>query len=85
MVLLTAKRLRSIVTDCRTDADLQATLKYHRIKFKYTTETGFLSVTVPTAAGTYRIYRTASTSAPYRVDMVRPVQTCNTLLYRCEY
>lgn len=82
MVLLTAKRLRSIVTDCRTDADLQATLKYHRIKFKYTTETGFLSVTVPTAAGTYRIYQTASASAPYRVDLVPPVTVSHTLCYR---
>ena len=82
MVLLTAKRLRSILSDCRTDADLQATLKYHRIKFKYTTETGFLSVTVTTAAGTYRIYRTASTSAPYRVDLVPPVTVSHTLCYR---
>ena len=72
-MLPTTNRIRSILKDCRTDADLQATLRYHRIKFKYDTSPGFLSVVVPCMTGSVRIVRRASKTAPFTVDSVAPV------------
>lgn len=72
MVLLTAKRLRSIVTDCRTEADLQATLRHHRIKFKYDTSPGYLSILVPTATGAVRVTKTASKEQPFTMSHAAP-------------
>ena len=72
-MLPTTNRIRSILKDCRTDADVAATLRHHKVKFKYTTETGFLSVVVPCLTGSVRIVRRASKTAPYTVDSVVPV------------
>ena len=69
-MLPTTNRIRSILKDCRTDADVAATLRSHKVKFKYTTETGFLSVVVPCLTGSVRIVRRASKTAPYTVDSV---------------
>ena len=72
-MLPTSNRIRSILKDCRTDADVAATLRHHKVKFKYTTETGFLSVVVPCMTGSIRIVRRASKNAPFTVDSVAPV------------
>jgi len=72
-MLPTASRLRSILKDCRTDADVAATLRYHKVRFNYTTDTGFLSVVVPCLTGSVRIVRRASKTAPFTVDAVAPV------------
>lgn len=73
MILVTSKRLRSIISECKTDADLVANLRRHKIIYGYTTETGFLSVVIPCSTGKVRVYRTASKSNPFRVGSVSPV------------
>jgi len=72
-MLPTTNRIRTILKDCRTDADVAATLRHHKVKFKYTTETGFLSVVIPCLTGSVRIVRRASKTAPFTVDAVTPV------------
>ena len=72
MIIVTPSRVKSIVADCKTDADLIANLRYHRIKYAYTTETGFLSVVIPCSTGKLRVYKTASRSNPFRVAPVSP-------------
>ena len=73
MIPITSKRLRSILSDCKTDADLVANLRRHKIRYGYTAETGFLSVVIPCSTGKVRVYRTASRSNPFCVVPVQPV------------
>ena len=75
MIILTQNRLKTIVSDCKTDADLAATLRHHKIRYRYTTESGFLSVVVPCSTGAVRIYRTASRSNPFRVVPASPAKS----------
>ena len=75
MIILTPNRVKAIVSDCKTDADLTATLRRHKIRYRYTTESGFLSVVVPCSTGNVRIYRTASRSNPFRVIPALPTKT----------
>jgi hypothetical protein len=72
MIIITPNRIKSIVSDCKTDADLVATLRHHKIRYRYTTESGFLSVVVPCSSGKVRVYRTASKSNPFAVIPVQP-------------
>lgn len=71
-MLITSRRLRSILSECRTEADLQATLRYHRIKFKYDTSLGYLALTIPTATGTIRVAKVASREAPFIMMRTAP-------------
>ena len=71
-MLTTTGRIRSIVSECRTEADVQSALRFHKIKYHYTTESGFLSVVVPCLTGSVRIYRTASKSRPFAVTPTHP-------------
>ena len=73
MIIITPSRIKAIVSDCRTDADLVASLRRHKIRYGYTTETGYLSVVIPCSTGKVRVYRTASRSNPFRVAPVQPV------------
>lgn len=72
MIIITPNRIKDIITECRTDADLIANLRHHKIRYKYTTETGFLSVVIPCSTGKVRVYKTASRSNPFRVVPVMP-------------
>ena len=72
MIIITKSRVKSIVSECKTDADLVANLRRHKIRYGYTTETGFLSVVIPCSTGKIRVYRTASKSNPFRVVPVSP-------------
>ena len=74
MIIITPNRIKDIITECRTDADLIANLRHHKIRYKYTTETGFLSVVIPCSTGKVRVYKTASRSNPFRVVPVMPTQ-----------
>lgn len=73
MIIITPNRIKSIVADCKTDVDLIANLRRHKIRYGYTTESGFLSVVVPCSTGKVRIYRSASKSNPFKVIPVAPV------------
>lgn len=72
MIIITPSRVKSIVSECKTDADLVANLRHHKIRYGYTTETGFLSVVIPCSTGKVRVYRTASKSNPFRIVPVSP-------------
>ena len=72
MIILTPNRLRSMIEDCRTEADLEETLRHHKVRFRYSTDSGFLSILVPCSSGTVRVYRTASRIAPFVVAPVTP-------------
>jgi len=73
MIIITPSRVKAIVSECKTDADLVANLRRHKIRYGYTTETGFLSVVIPCSTGKVRVYRTASKSNPFRVVPIPPV------------
>ena len=72
MIIITQARIKTIIADCKTEADLEATLRHHRLRHKYTTETGFMSCVIPSRTGSVRIYRTASRSNPFKVEAVKP-------------
>lgn len=63
----TAGKIRSIIADCNTEYDIIQSLRMHKIKYGYTTETGILSIRIPCRTGTVRIYRSCSRSLPYRI------------------
>ena len=72
MIIITKSRVKSIVSDCKTDVDLIANLRRHKIRYGYTTDAGFLSVVIPCSTGKVRVYRSASKSNPYKVVPVSP-------------
>ena len=72
MIIVTPSRVRSILSDCRTEADVAETLRYHKVKFKYSTDLGFMSIVVPCSSGSIRVYRTGSKSAPIALMRVQP-------------
>lgn len=72
MIIITQSRIRALVSECKTDADLVASLRRHKIRYKYTTAPGFLSVMIPCRTGKVLVYRTASRSAPFRVSPISP-------------
>lgn len=59
MILITAARIRSLISACRTDADITAMLRGHKIRYTYTTEGGELAIRIPTRKGALRIIRNA--------------------------
>lgn len=67
MIIITPNRIKNIVADCKTDADLVASLRRHKIRFGYTTAGGFLSVEIPCSTGKVRVYRTISKKNTFRV------------------
>lgn len=67
MIVITSDRIRSIVADCRTEADLVSALRSHKVKYTFSTDIGFTNIKIPCKAGTIRIYRTCSRSAPFRI------------------
>lgn len=66
-MLLTADRIRSAIAGAKTEQDISATLRRHRIRFSWTTTPGFLAARVPVRSGSVLIIRTASRSAPFSV------------------
>lgn len=73
MVIITPKRVRSMLADCKNEAEVASTLRYHGVKFRYSTDSGFLSILVPCCSGTVRIFRTASKVCPMVMTSVAPV------------
>lgn len=70
---VTAERIRSMVADCKTEADVIRSLRSHRVKYYFTTETGYMSIKIPCRKGAVRIYRTCSHSAPLRMTSSSPL------------
>ena len=82
MIIITPNRVKAILADCKTEADLTATLRYHKIRHWFTTESGFLSVVIPCSTGKVRVYRTASRSNPFRIVPVSPANNYYNVLDR---
>lgn len=72
MIIVTPSRVRSILSDCRTEADVAETLRHHKIKFRYSTDIGFLTIVVPCSSGSVRVYRSSSKTAPIAITRVQP-------------
>lgn len=70
--LLSASRLRRIVSGCNTEADIQSALRAHCIPFSYETAAGILSIRVPARRGCIRIYRAGTARAPFLAALVPP-------------
>ena len=66
-LLLTADRLRAIVSAAGTEKDLENTLRRHRIRFTWTTAPGYLAARVTCRSGSMLVYRSAARSAPFVV------------------
>lgn len=61
--LITGKRIRRIISDATTDADIISVLRSHNIKYSYSTTGGTLHIQIPGRKGIIRIYN-AATAAP---------------------
>ncbi len=72
-MLLSAARIRRIISDCNTAADIQATLRAHCIPFSYETAAGNMSIRIPARRGCIRIYNAETARAPFLAALVPPV------------
>ena len=72
-MLINTRRIRNIIADCKTEADIISALRSHKIKYTFATDTGFLNIRIPCRKGYIRIYRTCSRSAPFLISSVPPV------------
>lgn len=62
---INSSRIRNLVSDCKTESDIIRVLRYHKIKYSFTTETGFLSIRIPYKKGIVRVFRVCSRSYPF--------------------
>lgn len=73
--IVTVPRIRAIVSDARTDRDIVDALRRHRIRYTYSTSTGFLHIMIPSRSGPVLVYLTACRSAPPAVIRSAPFRT----------
>ena len=73
IIAVNPARIRSMIAGCRTERDIESLLRSHKIRYTYTTETGYLSIRIPCRKGCIRIYRTCSRSCPFQVRNDSPV------------
>lgn len=73
MIMITAERIRSMIRNCHTEKDVATVLRSHKVRYSFSTDTGFLSIRIPSRKGYIRIYRTCSRSCPFQVSAVAPV------------
>ena len=71
-MLISSARVRSLVSDCKTEPEVVSVLRAHKIKYSFATDTGCMSIRVPCRKGYVRIYRTCSRSAPFMVQALAP-------------
>ena len=68
--LVTAGRIRALISGLMTDADVIDTLRRHRIRYGYTTEGGALHIMIPSIHGPIRIYKgDGRPPLPYRTPV----------------
>ena len=71
-MLITSDRIRSVIADCKTEIDIVSTLRAHKIRYSFSTDTGILAIRIPCRKGYIRIYKTCSRSAPFTVRTESP-------------
>lgn len=69
MIIITQNRVKAIITGCKTEIDIINTLRAHKIKYSFSTETGIMNVAIPCKTGKIRVYRLPSNRAPFAVRM----------------
>ena len=76
---VTASRVRSVIADAITEADVIDSLRRHGIRYEYSTETGYLHIRIPCRTGCLRVYRQVYRvpqnrlrSAPFRSGFSAP-------------
>lgn len=66
--LITADRIRVILADARTEKDAAQALQRHRVRYTYSTAGGYLHIRIPGRAGIITVTKTASRTAPLRIE-----------------
>ena len=86
-MLITSARVRSLVSDCKTEMEVASVLRSHKIKYSFATDTGFMTIRIPCRKGCVRVYRTCSRSAPFlvRTDNPSPVPHYPVPVYTYNY
>lgn len=72
-MLINTARIRSIIADCTTEADIVSALRSHKVRYTYTTDTGYLNIRIPYRKGCIRIYRTCSKRSPFMVCTMKSI------------
>ena len=62
-IMINPDRVRRIISECHTEADIQATLRQHKIKFTWTTSATGPAIRIPCRKGAVIISRTQSRPA----------------------
>ncbi len=72
MIAITADRVKNLISGAKTEQEITFLLRSHKIRFSFSTDTGFLSIRIPCRKGYIRIYRTCSRSVPFAVRLSSP-------------
>lgn len=64
-ILVSAGRVRSIISDATTEKEIENALRAHKIRFSYTTAPGFLAIRIPCRTGALLVTRTHGRPRPY--------------------
>ena len=72
MINITANRVRAMIEDCTTEMEVAKALRAHKVKYTFTTDTGFLTIRIPCRKGSVRVYRTCSRAARFAVQHRTP-------------
>lgn len=73
MIVLTVERIRNMISDCYSENEIIFTLRKHKVKCSFSTDSGFFHIRIPCKKGFIRIYRTCSRSCPFLVSSVPAV------------
>jgi hypothetical protein len=84
-MLITADRIKSLVSECRTEPEVVSVLRSHKIKYTFSTDSGYLAIRIPCRKGYIRLYRTASRSCPFLVRQDSPVPIQSIPVYHQYY
>ena len=73
--IVTPRKIRAIVADCKTDSAILQALRRHAIRFTVDTYTSYFNVKIPAKTGTIRIYNAGTRKKPlYTVQTQTPVK-----------
>ena len=65
MILPNAEKIRNIIKGAKTEQDITILLRLHKIKYHFTTDTGYLNIRIPCRKGCIRVYRVANRNNPF--------------------
>jgi len=56
-IFVTSARVRAILADAKTECDVIDALRRHGIRYRYSTETGYLHIRIPCRTGVVLVFR----------------------------